>query len=276
MTIRVGKAFSLIELIVVIGLIAIFVALLLPALSQARRSEQAVRCRANLREVGQALRVYANENDGWPYPVGRTPAGAFRVDAFGLPVPPHERERSVPERASAIVMKLLAKSAEDRYPTAEALAADLADCLRWLERSEREAGVPAAPSSRISAPRMPRELYGRARPIGELLAALNRAARGGAELVLISGEAGIGKSALGEGVKAAVAERGGYFAAGQFQELRRVGPGTAHLEHQKPLLAARLRACGIREYGRVFEREVSLDTLLRDDGRRGLFGGGRG
>ena len=91
MTIRVGKAFSLIELIVVIGLIAIFVALLLPALSQARRSEQAVRCRANLREVGQALRVYASDNDGWPYPVGRTPAGAFRVDAFGLPVPPHER-----------------------------------------------------------------------------------------------------------------------------------------------------------------------------------------
>jgi prepilin-type N-terminal cleavage/methylation domain-containing protein/prepilin-type processing-associated H-X9-DG protein len=60
--------FSLIEILVVIGLIAILLALLLPAIHKARMQADAVACRSNLQQIGQSLLIYANNNQGWIYP----------------------------------------------------------------------------------------------------------------------------------------------------------------------------------------------------------------
>lgn len=65
-----SKAFTLVELLVVIGIIALLISLLLPALQGVRRSAQGAACMSNLRQVHLALLSYANDHRGWLMPVG--------------------------------------------------------------------------------------------------------------------------------------------------------------------------------------------------------------
>jgi len=59
-----GKGFTLIELLVVIAIIAILMAILMPALNRAKKQAKGVRCLSNLRQIGVAAHLYANDYDG--------------------------------------------------------------------------------------------------------------------------------------------------------------------------------------------------------------------
>lgn len=61
---RRPRAFTLVELLVVIGIIALLISILMPALSKARKSATNANCMSNLRSIGQALQLYASENKG--------------------------------------------------------------------------------------------------------------------------------------------------------------------------------------------------------------------
>src|SRR5688500_10482855 len=76
------RAFSLIELIVVIGIIAVLMSFLLPALRVANESARTVRCASQLRQMGQAIFAYAASNRGLTPPGG----GAFRIDDSDSPL----------------------------------------------------------------------------------------------------------------------------------------------------------------------------------------------
>jgi serine/threonine protein kinase len=138
------------------------------------------------------------------------------------PLPPHERLNSVPACVSAIVMKLLAKTPEDRYQTASGVEADLRRCLAEWEAHERitdfSPGQYDAPDRLL----IPEKLYGRGREIDTLLHAFDRVVAGGRpELVLVSGYSGIGKSAVVNELHKPLVPPRGLFASGKFDQYKR-------------------------------------------------------
>jgi PAS domain S-box-containing protein len=143
------------------------------------------------------------------------------------PQPPNEITAEIPEILSQIVLKLLSKTAEDRYPSGFSLKLDLERCLRQLKASGKiDLFVPGQQetSDRFN---IPQKLYGRKEELKSLLEAFERACNGGVELMLVSGYSGIGKTSLIHEVHKPMVARKGYFTGGKFDQLNRVVPYSA-------------------------------------------------
>src|SRR5712675_2436508 len=143
------------------------------------------------------------------------------------PVPPSERLETVPAVVSALILKLLAKTAEERYQTAAGLERDLRRCLAAWETQHRIDAFPLGQQDTPDRLLIPQKLYGREREIDTLLAAFDRVITSGRpELVLLSGYSGIGKSAVVNELHKALVPPRGLFACGKFDQYKRDIPYT--------------------------------------------------
>ncbi|MCY1058969.1 ATP-binding sensor histidine kinase [Nannocystis sp. SCPEA4] len=143
------------------------------------------------------------------------------------PVPPWVRTPTIPRVVSDIVMKLLAKGPEDRYQHAHGLSADLARCLAELDETGDVAAFELGQHDRADVLRIPQKLYGREADIRALTEAFARVQDGRAELLLVAGGAGVGKSMLAHEVHRVIARSGGRFVTGKFDLVQRNVPFSA-------------------------------------------------
>ncbi|MEM7018301.1 MAG: AAA family ATPase, partial [Pseudomonadota bacterium] len=151
-------------------------------------------------------------------------------DALGLihahlalrPLPPDGLNPSIPSALSDVVLKLLSKNAEDRYQSAYGLKADL---LAIQEKIDTE----FAPGQKDISDTfcLPQKLYGRKVEAAQVIAAVNRIAEGGGELLLIIGPAGIGKTSLIRGCRQPLTTARGNFGEGKFDQLQQATPYLA-------------------------------------------------
>lgn len=136
-------------------------------------------------------------------------------------IPPDRVNAAVPQALGDIVMKLLAKNAEDRYQSLEGLRADLSAGREALRYGGMIAPFPLAKHDICDRLYIPQKLYGRQDEIEHLMAAFKRVASGGAELLLVTGYAGIGKSSLVNEIHKPIVARRGYFVSGKFDKFKR-------------------------------------------------------
>jgi len=137
------------------------------------------------------------------------------------PEPPHQANPLVPPFLSAVVMKLLAKTAEDRYQSTHGVLSDL-ELYRTCSAAGTEPGdINPGQHDVADTFRISQKLYGRDQELAELLSSFERVGAGGTELVFITGHSGIGKSSLVKEIHIPVIKHRGYFISGKFDQLQR-------------------------------------------------------
>jgi predicted ATPase/HPt (histidine-containing phosphotransfer) domain-containing protein len=139
------------------------------------------------------------------------------------PASPRLHRPELPATLEEIVLRLLAKSPEDRYQTGAGLLADLERARAELASSGHVTPFALGQHDYDSRLRVPEKLYGRAAPREALLEAVHSAQRGVLALALVAGPPGVGKSALVQEAHREVV-RGGHFVSGKFDQFSRGVP----------------------------------------------------
>jgi predicted ATPase/GAF domain-containing protein/tRNA A-37 threonylcarbamoyl transferase component Bud32 len=154
------------------------------------------------------------------------------------PVPLDELDPSIPKILSRIVMKLLSKTAEERYQTALGLKIDLEECYQQFQKTEQISEFPLAAHDIVEQLQIPQKLYGREIEIEQLLETFRRVTeeqdepetattQKRAEMMLVGGFSGIGKTALIQELYRPISQQNGYFIAGKFDQFQRNIPYSA-------------------------------------------------
>ncbi|MDZ8135699.1 MAG: AAA family ATPase [Nostoc sp. DedQUE04] len=145
-------------------------------------------------------------------------------------------EEEIPEVLCGIVMKLMAKNAEDRYQSALGLKFDLEKCLSQLQEIGRVKSFQLGERDICDRFIIPEKLYGRQSEVQNLLDAFERVSQGSTEIMLVAGFSGIGKTAVVNEVHKPIVRQRGYFIKGKFDQFQRNIPFSAFVQAFRDLI----------------------------------------
>jgi predicted ATPase/signal transduction histidine kinase/serine/threonine protein kinase len=152
------------------------------------------------------------------------------------PVPVDRIQPEIPPAISQIVSKLMAKNAEYRYQNALGLKHDLELCLAQLQQTGKIDLLTVGLRDLSDRFMTPEQLYGREAEISALLDSFERVSSGKAEMMLITGSSGIGKTAIVQEVHKPIVRRRGYFSKGKFDQFQRNIPFSAFTQVFRDLI----------------------------------------
>ncbi|MGQ4647276.1 AAA family ATPase [Lyngbya aestuarii] len=151
------------------------------------------------------------------------------------PVPLHQLNPQIPKILSDIVIKLMAKTAQERYQSAWGIKADLEACLNQLQITGRIEAFPLGSNDISDKFQISQKLYGREAEVETLRAAFEQVASGEGrpgglaclQLMLVTGYSGVGKSTLVQEIYQPITEKRGYFLTGKFDQFKQNVPYSA-------------------------------------------------
>lgn len=153
-----------------------------------------------------------------------------------MPAPIDQVNPEIPAVVAAIGAKLMAKNAEDRYQSALGLKHDLDQCLSQWQATGAIADFPLGQRDWNDRFLLPEKLYGREAEVQTLLEAFDRVAQGAAELMLVAGFSGIGKTSVVNEVHKPIVRQQGYFIKGKFDQFNRNIPLSAFVQALRDLM----------------------------------------
>ena len=150
--------------------------------------------------------------------------------------PANQVNLSVPPMLGAIVAKLMAKNAEDRYQSALGLKHDLEQCSTQWQATGAIAAFELGQRDSSDRFLISEKLYGREAEVQLLLEAFEQVANGASELMLVAGFSGIGKTAVINEVHKPIVKQRGYFIKGKFDQFNRNLPLFAFVQALQDLI----------------------------------------